>query len=184
MSSGEIAALNCASATNSGTLIHGAAASGVSSGVPYTGGNGGPHSGQTVTSTGVTGLTATVAAGTFAIGAESLSYAITGTPSDIGTASFALDIGGRTCTLTRTVAPGSITTLNCASAAHNGTLVHGVAASSVSSRVPYTGGNGGAHSGQTVTSTGITGLTATLTAGNFAAGADSLTYTITGTPAG
>ncbi len=184
VSSGEIAALNCASATNSGTLIHGAAASGVSSGVPYTGGNGGPHSGQTVTSTGVTGLTATVAAGTFAIGAESLSYAITGTPSDIGTASFALDIGGRTCTLTRTVAPGSITTLNCASAAHNGTLVHGVAASSVSSRVPYTGGNGGAHSGQTVTSTGITGLTATLTAGNFAAGADSLTYTITGTPSG
>ena len=101
---GAMTALNCASATNSGTLTAGVAASGVSSSVPYTGGNGAPHSGQTVTSTGVTGLTATLTAGNFASGAGSLTYNITGTPSGAGTASFALNIGGRTCTLTRTVA--------------------------------------------------------------------------------
>jgi len=67
--------------------------------VPYTGGNGGPHNGQTVTSTGVSGLTATLTAGSFASGANSLTYAISGTPAASGLASFALDIGGQTCTL-------------------------------------------------------------------------------------
>jgi uncharacterized protein (TIGR02145 family) len=71
--------------------------------VPYTGGNGGTHNGQTVTSTGVTGLTATLPAGTFANGSGSLTYTISGTPASSGTASFALSIGGQTCTLTRTV---------------------------------------------------------------------------------
>jgi uncharacterized protein (TIGR02145 family) len=57
-----------------------------------------------VTSTGVTGLTATLQAGTFANGNGSLTYTITGTPATSGTASFALNIGGKTCTVTRTVA--------------------------------------------------------------------------------
>jgi hypothetical protein len=182
--SGTITALNCASAVGNGSLVSGVAASGVSSRIPYTGGNGGPHYGQTVSSTGVTGLTATLTAGSFAIGADSLTYTITGTPSGTGTASFALNIGGRNCTLTRSVTGGIIDLLNCASARNIGSLVSGVAASGVSSRVPYTGGNGGVHNGQTVTSTGVTGLTATLTAGTFVNGADSLTYTITGTPSG
>jgi uncharacterized protein (TIGR02145 family) len=47
----------------------------------------------------VTGLTATLSAGNFGSGAGSLSYAITGTPASGGTASFALNIGGQTCTL-------------------------------------------------------------------------------------
>jgi hypothetical protein len=96
---GTITALNCASSTNTGILTSGTAASGVSSTVPYTGGNGGTHNGQTVTSTGVTGLTATLTAGTFTSGNESLTYTISGTPSASGTASFALNIGGQTCTL-------------------------------------------------------------------------------------
>jgi uncharacterized protein (TIGR02145 family) len=100
---GSITALSCSTATNSGTLTQGTAASGVSSSVPYTGGNGGTHGGQTVNSTGVTGLTATLTAGTFANGSGSLTYTITGTPVSSGTASFALSIGGKTCTLTRTV---------------------------------------------------------------------------------
>jgi uncharacterized protein (TIGR02145 family) len=75
----------------------------VSASVPYTGGNGGVHTGQTVTSTGVTGLTATVAAGSFASGAGNLTYTITGTPATAGTASFALSIGGQTCSLDVTV---------------------------------------------------------------------------------
>ena len=182
---GSITTLNCAGATTTGTLTSGTAASGVSSSVPYTGGNGGSYAAQTVTSTGVTGLTATLAAGNFATGAGSLTYTITGTPASSGTASFALSIGGQSCTLNVTVAAaGSIATLNCVGATTTGTLISGTAASGVSSSVPYTGGNGGSYAAQTVTSTGVTGLTATLAAGNFATGAGSLTYTITGTPSG
>jgi uncharacterized protein (TIGR02145 family) len=395
---GSIQSLNCSIATSTGTITQGVAAKGVSSSVPYTGGNGGSHSGQMVSSTGVTGLTAIVYAGAFANGAGSLEYNIMGTPSGIGTASFALNIGGQTCTLTRlvnaagpafpagtvhctptptavvevvnpttgrtwmdrnlgasrvatsstdvegygdlyqwgrrsdghhcrnsgttsfvsstdqpahgnfildpnfttldwrsprndnlwqgvngvnnpcptgyriptetelneellswssknaggafasplkftasgsrfgsdgslqysgtngsywsskTIEPnvftlsfdlgiaffsynlrnngaavrcikeisiiqGSINTLNCNTSTPTGTLTEGEAASGVSSSVPYSGGNGGAHAGQIVTSTGVSGLTATLTAGSFADGAGNLLYTISGTPA-
>ena len=181
---GSITTLNCAGATTTGTLTSGTGASGVSSSVPYTGGNGGSYAAQTVTSTGVTGLTANLAAGSFATGAGNLTYTIMGTPTSSGTASFALSIGGQSCTLNVTVAAaaGSITTLNCAGATTTGTLTSGTGASGVSSSVPYTGGNGGSYAAQTVTSTGVTGLTATLAAGNFASGNGSLTYTITGTP--
>jgi uncharacterized protein (TIGR02145 family) len=180
---GTISTLTCGSATNNGTLVSGITASSVSSEIPYTGGNAGPHSGQTVASTGVTGLTATLTAGVFA-SSGSLTYTITGTPASSGTATFALNIGGQTCNLTRTVNPGLITALTCGSATNNGYLTSGQAASGVTSVIPYTGGNAGTHSGQTVTSTGITGLTATLTAGTFASGSGNLTYTITGTPSG
>ena len=100
---GTITSLNCSSVTNNGTLSATTNASGVTSVVPYTGGNAGPYAGQVVTSTGVTGLTATLQAGNFANGAGSLFYTITGTVSTIGTASFALNVAGKTCTLTRTV---------------------------------------------------------------------------------
>jgi uncharacterized protein (TIGR02145 family) len=180
---GIITALSCSTAINSGTLTQGLAAASVSSTVPYTGGNGGTYTAQNVTSTGVTGLTATLAAGTLLSGAGSLTFNISGTPASSGTASFALSIGGQTCTLSRTVLPlGAITALSCSTATNTGTLTQGTAAASVSSSVPYAGGNGGSHTGQTVTSTGVTGLTATLAAGNFASGVGSLTYTITGTP--
>ena len=101
---GTITALNCSSATNNGTLTATITASGVTSVISYTGGNGGSHNGQVVTSTGVTGLTATLQAGTFANGNGSLTYTITGTPAISGTASFVLNIGGKICTLTRPVA--------------------------------------------------------------------------------
>lgn len=180
---GGISALNCGSATHNGVLAANQAASGVSSEIPYTGGNGGAYSGQTVTSTGVTGLTATLVAGNFATGTGSLTYTITGIPTTAGTASFAISIAGRTCTLTRTVVVvGTITVLTCGSATNNGTLTANISASGVTSVVPYTGGNGGFHNGQTVASTGVTGLTATVTAGVFANGNGSLTYSITGVP--
>jgi len=376
---GSISALDCAGSTTTGTLTSGQAASGVSASVPYTGGNGGFHSGQTVTSTGVTGLTATLSAGGLNSGAGTLTYTVSGTPSSDGTASFALSIGGQTCTLNMTVAsppvcrakvnatdyrnfmcynlgaastsvdpftptweinggywqwgrsaeaaagptatdpkdgavsgwnttnaangswadgtktvndpcpagyrvptkaqwdgvvdnntlttvgtfnysetnygaglrfgdqlmlpavgyrdfydgtlydrgsnglywssteiesqgawhlifssnastydlvrttgysirciediPGSIGALDCAGSTITGTLNSGQAASGVSASVPYTGGDAGPHSGQTVASTGVTGLTATLNAGSFISGAGSLLYAITGTPA-
>jgi uncharacterized protein (TIGR02145 family) len=105
---GVITTLNCAGATNNGTLTEGTAASGVNSVIAYTGGNGDVHFGQVVISTGVIGLTATLVAGTFANGAGNLTYTITGTPTTGGTASFAINIGGQSCTLTRTVIPTNI----------------------------------------------------------------------------
>ncbi|MFN6038155.1 MAG: hypothetical protein ACK452_06790 [Bacteroidota bacterium] len=100
---GSIGALNCGSSVVTGNLISGQAASNVSVSVPYTGGNGSYHSGQTVSSTGITGLTATLSAGNFANGSGLLVYNITGTPSTNGNASFALNIGGQSCTLSVSV---------------------------------------------------------------------------------
>ena len=181
-----LATLNCAGAVHNGTLYRITPASGVSSDIPYTGGDGNAHPGQVVNSTGVTGLTATLAPGNFAVGDGNLNYVITGTPSAVGVATFAISIGGRTCNLTRNVLLqlGTITTLNCAGATNNGTLTPGLAASGVSSVIAYTGGNSGSHTGQTVESTGVTGLTATLASGTFTASTGTLTYTVTGTPSG
>jgi uncharacterized protein (TIGR02145 family) len=179
---GTLQNMNCLNANNSGTLIAGLAANGVSSTIPYTDGNGGPHGGQTVTSTGVLGLTATLQAGNLNIGNGTLTYNITGNPAGSGNAQFALNIAGGTCMLTRSVVGGLISTISCSTASNNGTLVSGTAASGVNSIISYTGGNGGLHGGQSVTSTGVSGLTATLAAGNFANGNGNLTYTISGTP--
>jgi uncharacterized protein (TIGR02145 family) len=96
---GSIGALNCGSSTVTGNLISGTAANSVSASVPYTGGNGGFYASQSITSTGVTGLTATITQGLFTSGAGNLVYTISGTPSGDGTASFALNIGGQSCTL-------------------------------------------------------------------------------------
>ena len=98
-----IGAINCGSTSTTGTLTSGTAASGVSASVPYTGGNGGSYAAQTISSTGVTGLTATLTSGILTNGAGSLSFAISGTPSASGTASFALTIGGQSCSFTVSV---------------------------------------------------------------------------------
>jgi hypothetical protein len=110
LSQGTLASLDASSPTNNGSLINGLAVSSASRMVSYTGGNGESHSGQTVVSTGVTGLTATLTSGNFAVGNGTLTYAITGTPSSDGTASFALNIGGQTATLTIEVATLAIGT--------------------------------------------------------------------------
>lgn len=182
---GSINALNCGSATNTGTIKQGISASGVTSSVPYTGGTGGTHSGQIVSSTGVTGLTATLPVGVFSNSGGTLTYTITGTPVGNGTASFSLNIGGVTCTLIRNVevGVGSISALNCNAIINNGSLTQGIPANGVSSSVPYAGGNSGAYNEQSVSSTGVTGLTATLLSGTFANGSGTLSYTISGTPA-
>lgn len=95
--------LDCSNSTHNGILFEGLAASGVTSEIPYSDGDGDTHNGQTVASTGLTGLTASVAAGTFADGSSTLTYTISGTPSASGTAYFALNIGGDTCTISRIV---------------------------------------------------------------------------------
>ena len=101
---GNVGSLNCGSANvTGGPLASSQTAGSVSASVPYAGGDGGSHTGQTVNSTGVTGLTATLPAGSFANGSGNLVYTITGTPASAGTASFILTIGGQQCTLQVTV---------------------------------------------------------------------------------
>ena len=80
--------------------------------------------------------------------------------------------------------PGTVGPLDCSGATNNGTLISGtvVTGNDVNSVISYTGGNGGAHSRQTIQSRDLVGLTATLTVGNFATGDGTLTYTITGRP--
>jgi hypothetical protein len=179
-----ITTLSCGTASLTGTLIIGQAANSVSVSVPYTGGNGAQYVAQSINSTGVLGLTATLSIGYLASGAGNLVYIITGTPATSGNASFALTIGGQSCTVVVPVAsvPASLTALNCASGSTTGTLTSNIAASGVSTTIPYTGGNGGTYSTQAVSSTGVLGLTANLAGGTLALGTGNLVYTITGTP--
>ncbi|MEY3368946.1 MAG: hypothetical protein RI973_2101 [Bacteroidota bacterium] len=181
---GKVTALDCAGATMSGTLAAGQPASGVFVSIPYSGGDGGSQAGLRVVSSGVTGLTATLAPGSFANGNGSLDYRISGTPASVGTASFALNAGGQNCTLNLTVTQGAISTLQCNSASILGNpLVPFQPATGVIAIVPYTGGNGSANTGQTVSSAGVAGLTATLAAGNFTTGIGTLPFVISGIPA-
>ena len=87
------------------------------------------------------------------------------------------------CCATPSTTVGTITALNCAGVVNTGTLTQAVAATAVSSDFLYTGGNGGTYTGQAIASTGVTGLTATLLAGNLATGDGTITYVISGTPA-
>lgn len=94
---GSITAPTC-SPTISGTLKKDVAASGVTATFTYTSLYGGSYPAQSITSTGVTGLTATLAAGNFSLVAGAkLTYIITGTPTGSGTANFAISIGGQPC---------------------------------------------------------------------------------------
>ena len=69
--------------------------------IPYTGGNGGYYSsGNPISSTGVTGLTATLQPGNLAYGNGDLIYTLEGTPSESSPslASFEIDFLGQSCT--------------------------------------------------------------------------------------
>lgn len=111
--SGSISALTCSSATFSSTATANVAYAGTAT-VPYTGGNGTTYSaGTQISSTGVSGLTATLQAGTLESGAGNLTYAISGTPTATGTASFAISFGGQSCTLSLVV--GSEAATSCSS---------------------------------------------------------------------
>ncbi len=182
---GTLTTIDCAGAITTGTLTSGIAANGVSTNMSYTGGNAGSYSAQNVASTGVTGLAAGLAAGTLANGNGSVTYTITGTPASSGTASFAISLGGQSCSFAINVsAPAAaLSTIDCAGATTTGTLTSGTAANGVSTAISYTGGNAGTYSTQNVASTGVTGLTASLAAGTLASGNGSVTYNIMGTPA-
>lgn len=98
-----ITSLDCSGASHVGSLSAGSPAMGVYSEISYTGGDGSVYDSQTIASTGVTGLIASLGEGAFASGNGSVIYEIMGTPSSAGTANFAINLGGKSCTLTRTV---------------------------------------------------------------------------------
>ena len=100
---GSIQNIDCGAVANTGVLLDATPASNVSSILTYTGGNGGAYSGQTILSTTVTGLKATLISGTFSNGNGNLTFTITGTPSSSGDAIFSINIGGKSCVLTRSV---------------------------------------------------------------------------------
>ncbi|CAA7196686.1 FISUMP domain-containing protein [Chryseobacterium potabilaquae] len=177
---GDVLALDCSSATTSGTLFAGSMVSGVNTTIPYSGGNGGAYNAGSFISTGVTGLSATIAGGILNSGNGNLIFNISGTPSAAGTANFAITIGGKSCTFSVPVNPflGSITALNCGSASFTPpTITQGETYSGTMS-IPYTGGNGEAYGQQQFS---FNGLTFTLPAGALVNGNGNLVYTVTGT---
>ena len=101
--SASITALACGSGSFSSSAVINTAFSATAT-VPYEGGNGIAYSaGTSIASTGVTGLTATLQAGTLANGTGNLSYTVTGTATAAGTAIFAISFGGQSCSLSLTV---------------------------------------------------------------------------------
>jgi uncharacterized protein (TIGR02145 family) len=98
-----ISGFNCDSVKIVGTLTKEKIASNVTATLTYTGGNGKTYLTKSHTSTGVTGLSATLLAGTLANGEGTLIYTISGTPTTAGTANFAIALGGKSCTITLTV---------------------------------------------------------------------------------
>lgn len=152
--------------------------------LPYYGGNGADYPVQVIASTGVTGLTAQLVAGTLNDGADgNLFFNISGTPATTGNASFAITLGGKSCSFILPVqVPAAVASTNCAGSTVSGTLTAGTEASGVSVSVPYTGGNGGTYNALSITSTGVTGLTASAPSGNVVNGDGNLVLAISGTP--
>jgi len=94
-----ISGFDCSGVKITGTLKKGEVASNVTATLTYTGGNGKTYLTKSHTSTGVTGLSATLLAGTLANGEGTLVYTISGTPTSAGTANFAIALGGKTCSI-------------------------------------------------------------------------------------
>ena len=166
-------------------------------GSPYTGtitvtypagGNGGSYDAQSIPSTGVTGLTATIAAAFTNPTGGTLVFNVNGTPSGTGNAQFNLSnfITNLGCSGSNVqiVISGSptVTGLNCSGATHSPVTATQFSTYSGTTTLPYTGGNGVAYPTQTINSTGVTGLTATLTPGTLALGNGNLSFIVSGTP--
>ncbi|CAA7392628.1 fibrobacter succinogenes major paralogous domain-containing protein [Chryseobacterium fistulae] len=188
-----VTTLDCPGAILTGTLTEGVMASGVSVQVPYTGGNGATYpAGLPIASTGVAGLTATLQGGTLANGNGNLTYTIAGTPTSSGNATFAISFGGQSCSFSiPVVSNGPAVTLNCTPVVEfptgNLNITQGVNltnASNYSSAFSYTVNVPGSYPGQTIPSTGVLGLTATLLAGQTPTNvgtSSTIVFFITGT---
>ncbi|ROI01179.1 T9SS C-terminal target domain-containing protein [Chryseobacterium sp. G0240] len=185
-SDARVASLDCSSSNATGTFSANTPSVG-SKDVLYTGGNGLPYFQQKIISTGVTGLTAVLNAGTLNSGNSvpgKLTYQITGIPSSAGKAYFTVVFGGQNCSFSVDVndATGRVLDLNCSATEATGTFSAGNN-SSGTKEVQYVSGNGKPYAAQVVESTGVTGLKAVLSSGVLNFGDGSVTYQISGVPA-
>jgi uncharacterized protein (TIGR02145 family) len=178
---GEIGTLDCAGTEFVGEVVEGVTVNGVTVAVNYTDGNGGSYDSQSIESTGVLGLTATLAEGQFNVGAGNVVLEISGTALSTGVAVFVLDLGGQSCEIEIEVMGGEVNSLDCAGAEVAGEVVEGVEVNGVTVAVSYTGGNGGFYDSQSIESAGVLDLTATLVAGQFNVGAGNVVLEINGT---
>ena len=184
--------LSCSNASINGTVTEGQVVSGTIIIIPYAEGNGMDYPEAVYNSTGVTGLTATLASGTLVNGAGGLATGdlilnVTGTPSGSGVASFEINGGISTssCTVNLTVAAATPSAdLSCMNTSITGTATEGQSVNGVSINIPYTNGNGLAYSQVAYNSTGVTGLTATLASGTLSNNTGNLVLNVTGTPSG
>lgn len=190
ISAASVTSLSCGTATFSAAAFSDNIYSAVAT-IPYTGGNGMAYANGNVgiPSTGVTGLTATLQSGNLSTGNGNLFYSVVGTPSSAGTANFAIDFGGQTCTLSLNVGISNTNTgipaidsLKCdqivfSSMPYVNTYYTGTVT------IGYTGGNGAAYTpiGNALQSTGVQGLTMYLHAGTLANGSGNFVMTIYGT---
>lgn len=181
----EVASLGCSTIAHNGSINSISIASGINSVVPYTGGNGQSYLAQSIPSTGVTGLSANLAAGTLANGSGNLTLNITGNPTTNGTASFAFNFGGQSCVINRVVSLPTVVLddLNCNAININGILVANQQAANVNLNIPCFVNQSGVYSSQLIASTGVTGLFARLESGLLLSGTRLLSLSIIGTPA-
>jgi uncharacterized protein (TIGR02145 family) len=105
--SGQIAALDCEEAQKEGEIIEGLVVTGVAVYVDYFEGNGGFFESQSIASTGVLGLTASLAGGQFNEGVGSVVLEVSGTALGSGLALFLLDLGGQSCEIEVVVEEGA-----------------------------------------------------------------------------
>ncbi len=99
---GLVSSLDCSNAQFSGIISKGIATSETFT-INYSGGNGGFYAGQTITSTGISGLTAKLESGTFSDDKGSLTFSLSGSPTSGGKGTFNLTIGGVSCQVEFTV---------------------------------------------------------------------------------
>ena len=182
-----IISVNCAGGSFSAAAVAGTAYAATAT-LPYAGGNGIAYSpGTPISSTGVSGLTATLQSGTLTTGNGNTYFLVTGTPAADGTASFAVSFLGKACSLDLVVnssPPGlpGISALVCGSSTFSAPALANTPYNGTAT-VPYTGGNGASYlAAPPVASTGVLGMTATLQGGTLVSGSGNLSYNITGTP--
>lgn len=187
---GTIAAFDCSAAYVSNSLTQNVAAQSTTFVLPYSGGSGGYYPSSTVISTGVTGLTATLYAGTLFNGNGTLTYYVTGIPQGSGSATFSVNLGGSSCSVAvpittfATTPSSSIDAISCNDAtATYTTLVTGKEIpSGYTFSLPYTGGDGSTFSG-TITSYSHPGVLATATPQYLSPSGGTVLFTLSGVPA-
>ncbi|MGG1923632.1 FISUMP domain-containing protein [Chryseobacterium sp. NRRL B-14798] len=176
-----IMSLDCSSAATSGSVYSGAPASGVSTAIPYTGGNGGAYQSVNFVSTGVTGLVASLPGGVLTTANGVLQFHISGTPSGSGTAVFAVSVAGQSCSFSIpvTASTATVSSLSCGSAVFSPSQITQWTSYTGTLTIPYTGGNGGAYPEYSFTQDG---LTFTRPAGTLANGSGTIVYNVSGEP--